>query len=100
MEAQDKEAIKKVLISYLKASLIVIGSIGLAYFLKGYIDLSKCKYIMVISLAVPTIGTVGFLTWDTSINTWGGESIPEKLNTLILYITYIVGIVLSILGTA
>lgn len=96
-EAQQKAANKMILKAYASATGIIVTSIIVSFIVKQYFDLSDCKYLTLIGTAIPTIGTLSFLGWE--IQTYGGDTPPEKLNKNLLKLTYIVGIVLVILGT-
>lgn len=94
---EEIKGIKKVLKYYFKClGIVSLIIIFFSVFLGGWeFDLILKKYPVLLSTLFFSTGTLGCLV---NVVTWGGNSLPEKFNLGLLYITYGLGIFFTILS--
>ena len=80
--------------------VIIAVASAIAFFIKPYIpaEFASNKALSFLSVFFPAWGTLASLIWK--IQSFDGGTPPEKLNTTLLAICYVIGIVLFIITTA
>lgn len=90
-------SIKLVLKSYSESFLIVVACFFFAFFLSEICSIVYSKIYMLVGSGLILWGTLSYLI-NWKVQTWGGKTLPEKINKNLFRGSYIIGTVLIFLG--
>jgi len=93
-----KTVLQKILVSL----LLTAGCAFIGYFTALYLNnilpltVTKINIIRVISIAIIAWAVLSKVGWD--IQTWSGNTLPEKVNNIFFRVLYIIGFYLVIIS--